>query len=65
MATTPMSGRVLDGLRSLFLPGNPSAVRFDGLRDAPDRIYETRSVHAVRLSHAGTGRAWPPAWIAR
>jgi uncharacterized protein (TIGR02117 family) len=56
MAQTPMSGRLLDGLRSLFLPGNASAIRFDGLRDAPDRIYEARSVHAVQLSHAGLAR---------
>lgn len=44
--------RVLDGLRALFMPDNPSVLRFDGLRAAPDRIYAD-GVKPIRLSPQG------------
>src|SRR2546423_1898764 len=56
MAQSPMSGRLADGLRALLAPNNPSAIRFDGLSDAPDRIYDARFVRPLRLSHAGLAR---------
>lgn len=48
----PIAGRVADGLRSLFLPGNPSVLRFDGLAATPDHLYAD-GVTAVRVSPAG------------
>jgi len=54
MDRSPVAGRLPDGLRALFAPDNPSAVRMDGLARSPDRVY--RSVHPVRLSRAGLAR---------
>jgi uncharacterized protein (TIGR02117 family) len=48
--------RVMDGLRALFAPSNPSAVRLDGLARRPDEIYAARAVRPLRLSRAGLAR---------
>ncbi len=48
--------RVVDGLRALFVPGNPSAVRIDGLPRRPDQLYAAHGVHALRVSRAGLAR---------
>src|SRR5438477_6219689 len=44
--------RVIDGVRALFAPNNPSAVRFDGLATTPDHIWSD-GVHRLTLSRAG------------
>ncbi|MGA0602710.1 DUF2459 domain-containing protein [Caulobacter sp. KR2-114] len=44
--------RALDGLRSLFVPGNPAVLRFDGLAATPDRIWSD-GVKPIRLSPQG------------
>lgn len=48
--------RVVDALRALFVPGNSSAVRIDGLPRRPDQLYGAHGVHAVRVSRAGLAR---------
>jgi hypothetical protein len=45
-------GRGVDALRAMFAPGNPGALRFDGLSDAPDRLWN-EGVTPVRISRAG------------
>lgn len=45
-------GRVFDGLRALFAPGNPSVLRFDGLAAPPDKIYAD-GVRPIQISQAG------------
>lgn len=45
-------GRGLDALRAMFAPNNPSALRFDGLRTSPDRMFAD-GVRPVTISHAG------------
>ena len=47
--------RALDGLRALFVPGNPSILRFDGLAASPDRVYAD-GVRPLRLSPEGLHR---------
>lgn len=48
----PVADRVADGLRALFMPGNPSVLRIDGLAATPDHLYAD-GVTAVRVSPAG------------
>ncbi len=45
----PIAGRLADGLRALFMPGNPAVLRFDGLAASPDHLY-ANGVMAVRIS---------------
>ena len=45
--------RVLDGLRALFAPRNPSVVRLIGIRAAPDRLYADEVVTEILVSEAG------------
>jgi uncharacterized protein (TIGR02117 family) len=49
------SARVADALRSLFAPGNPSVIRFEGLAASPDQIWRV-GVRPIRLSNAGLQR---------
>ncbi|MBS0411619.1 MAG: DUF2459 domain-containing protein [Proteobacteria bacterium] len=44
--------RAADGLRSLFWPGNASALRLDGLASSPDRVYAD-GVRRIAVSPAG------------
>jgi hypothetical protein len=46
------TARVLDGLRALFAPGNPSVVHIEGLPGRPDRIYHN-GVRLIFVSPAG------------
>ena len=48
--------RTLDAFRALFLPGNPSVVRIEGLLRSPDRIYVAGAVRAITVSDAGLAR---------
>ncbi|HWA62702.1 MAG TPA: DUF2459 domain-containing protein, partial [Caulobacteraceae bacterium] len=52
MATSPPLSRAGDGLRALFAPDNPAAIRFDALAARPDRLWRD-GVTPVRLSPAG------------
>jgi len=47
--------RAVDGLRSLFLPGNPSVVRIEGLALRPDRLYAD-GVRAIVVTDVGLAR---------
>lgn len=44
--------RAVDGLRSLFAPGNAAVLRFDGLAATPDKVW-THGVTRVRLTPRG------------
>ncbi|MGE5564633.1 MAG: DUF2459 domain-containing protein [Parcubacteria group bacterium] len=48
-------GRVLDGFRALFKPGNASVVQLIGLAEPPDRVWRT-GVTRIVLSEAGFRR---------
>lgn len=48
-------GRVIDGLRSLFWPGNRSVVMLDPLQGAPEAVYAVKPIR-LRLSAAGFER---------
>jgi len=50
------SARVLDALRALFLPGNPSVVRIEGLPRPPDQIYVASAVQPILVTDAGLER---------
>jgi len=45
--------RAIDGLRSLFWPGNPSVIRITGLNTQPDRAYVNTDTATLALSAAG------------
>ena len=46
------AGRALDGLGALLGMGHQAAIRFDGLPDAPDKVY-AGGVRPIRISKAG------------
>lgn len=48
-------GRLLDGLRALFAPGNRSVVMLDPLHGPPTEVYAVRPIR-LRLSEAGFER---------
>jgi hypothetical protein len=48
--------RILDGLRALFAPNNPSVVMVEPLRASPERLYRRGGVVRLRLSDAGFER---------
>jgi uncharacterized protein (TIGR02117 family) len=50
------SARLLDGLRALFWPGNPSVIRVQVLRPAPPRAFEASAVTPIDLSRRGFAR---------
>ena len=54
MDRSPVTSRLPDGLRALFAPNNPSAVRIDGLAQSPETIYQ--GVYAAKLSRTGLDR---------
>ena len=47
------AGRAVDGLRSLFWPGNPSVIRVTGLNVQPDHAYRETDVATLALSPEG------------
>jgi hypothetical protein len=53
--SSPAQGRILDGLRALFAPGNPSVVRIDPLNRPPAEAYR-ETVLELQLSRAGFER---------
>ena len=58
--TSPMEGRLLDGARAFFRPGNPSVVMLDPHTGDPSRGLPADRVHTLRISQAAftamTGR---------
>jgi hypothetical protein len=58
--TSPMEGRLLDGARAFFRPGNPSVVMLDPHTGDPSRGLPAHRVHSLRISQAAfaamTGR---------
>lgn len=46
-------GRVLDGLRALFHPGNPSVIRVFSVSMAPDRAYGKNTASRIFLTKDG------------
>ena len=48
--------RMIDGLRSMFAPGNASSVRIEGLPDSPDHIYVRHAVVPISLTSVGLQR---------
>lgn len=50
--TSPMEGRLLDGARAFFRPGNLSVVMLDPHTGDPRRGLAAGNVRTVRLSHA-------------
>lgn len=50
---TPMEGRLLDGARAFFMPGNASVVMLDPETGDPGRRFAPDSRRTVRLSQAG------------
>lgn len=50
---SPMEGRLLDGARAFFMPGNPSVVMLDPEAGDPRRRFAPDSHRTVRLSQAG------------
>ena len=47
------ASRVGDALRALFMPGNPSVVRVEGLTGAPDKVYVASASRRLLVSPAG------------
>ena len=45
--------RAMDGLRALFMPGNPSVVHLYGVSRRPDQAFGDHGAMPVTLSHAG------------
>jgi uncharacterized protein (TIGR02117 family) len=45
--------RAIDGLRSLFWPGNPSVIRITGLNTPPDKTYLSTDTASLALSLEG------------
>lgn len=52
IAQGPALARAADGLRSLFMPGNPAVLRFDGLAASPDKVWGD-GVTSIKLSPRG------------
>lgn len=50
---SPMEGRLLDGARAFFRPGNPSVVMLDPEAGDPSHRFAPESRRTVRLSQAG------------
>lgn len=50
---SPMEGRLLDGARAFFMPGNPSVVMLDPEAGDPSRRVASDSRRTVRLSQVG------------
>lgn len=50
--TSPMEGRLLDGARAFFRPGNPSVVMLDPHAGDPTRGHPDEKVRTLRLSPA-------------
>lgn len=50
---SPMEGRLLDGARAFFMPGNVAVVMLDPESGDPSRRFRPASRRAVRLSQAG------------
>lgn len=50
---SPMEGRLLDGARAFFRPGNPSVVMLDPEAGDPRRRFAPGSHRTVRLSQSG------------
>lgn len=53
--TSPVGGRVLDGLRALFAPNNAALIRFEPLRRPPEQAYD-EAVLRLRLTPEGFTR---------
>ena len=47
------AARAADALRALFMPGNSSVVRVEGLTAAPDKAYVASAVNRILVSPAG------------
>lgn len=47
------AARAVDGLRSLFWPGNPSVIRITGLNVQPDHAYQSTDIATLALSPEG------------
>jgi uncharacterized protein (TIGR02117 family) len=47
------AARAADGLRALFMPGNPSVVRVEGLDRSPDRAYAIAAARRILVSPEG------------
>ena len=53
--TSPVRGRLLDGLRALFAPDNPALIRYEPLTRPPAQAYD-ETVLELRLSPQGFER---------
>lgn len=50
---SPMEGRLLDGVRAFFMPGNASVIMLDPARHDPRAAYPLESRRSIQLSQAG------------